>query len=897
MSGKARRVTRLRLGALSERELAVTAVAGSEALSEPFRFEVDFFATSEEPIDLEPLVAAEACLSLSRPGGAERFVNGVCVRAEHVGVLAGVARYRAVIGPKLLLLDHGRASRVFQERSVPEIVKAVLDEGGVRHRSAVRGSYQTREMCVRYRETGLEFVTRLLAEEGIAYWFEHEEGGHELVLGDAPGAFGPLAGGDALPYREESAAAGTEEYLFDLRCTQRVKPGKATLRDFDFERPALDVTAEAAEGEGAEVYEYPGRYTDQATGKRLSQVRLEELRLAAETWTGAGTCARLVPGSEFGVTGHPRFGARLVAVRVEHEGRQQASAGDVEEIDDTYRNRFLAIEAGQPYRPRRQRARTGVARSQTATVVGPGEEEVHPDRHGRVKLQFHWDREGKRDDRSSAWVRLAQGWAGAGFGATFVPRVGQEVLVRFLEGDPDRPLVCGAIYNGENPVPIQLPEEKTRSTLRTATSPGCGGSNELRFEDAKGAEEVYLHAQRDHAIEVRNDKGQRVLGAEALVVEGDRSQTVHGEQRLRVTLVDTSGIGGNRALEMRGDRTTAVRSSHSEVVGLAQTVKVDRNRTVRVDAASTEWVGAAAALNVGVGYEVNVGGLFNKAVGGAFTGEVGGARVEIVGAARTERVGGDSRAKVGGDFVSDVTGMVSASTGKDLREEISGATEVEATEPVSGIAGTLTLEAAGLSLVVNGKVALRMDGSGTIQLAGSSVTVDGAEIKLKGSRLQKVVPAALRKQQIEVQRLEELGRSQGPPKDLRVRLLGGGVARAGKRYTLELDDGTKREGTTDGSGCVVEKIPATVRTATVKIEVPDLGVEEWVLRLGELDPISSMRGVQQRLRNSGFHCDPNGMLDDDTRGALALFQEDQGLEPTGELDDATRQRLGEVHGS
>ena len=237
MSAKARRVMRLRLGALSEGDLMVTRVTGVEALSEPFSFEVDFFTVADEPLDLEPLLAAEACLSLSRPGGAERFVNGICVRAEHVGVMAGRPRYRATIGPKLLLLDHGRGSRIFQGRSVPEIVKAVLDEGGIAHRSALGGSYPAREMCVRYRETGLELVTRLLAEEGIAYWFEHASDGHVLVLGDVPGAFAPLAGGDELPFRAEADAAGTEEYLFDVRRTRRVKPGKATVRDYDFELP------------------------------------------------------------------------------------------------------------------------------------------------------------------------------------------------------------------------------------------------------------------------------------------------------------------------------------------------------------------------------------------------------------------------------------------------------------------------------------------------------------------------------------------------------------------------------------------------------------------------------------------------------------------------------------
>jgi type VI secretion system secreted protein VgrG len=305
-------------------------------------------------------------------------------------------------------------------------------------------------------------------------------------------------------------------------------------------------------------------------------------------------------------------------------------------------------------------------------VVGPAGEEIHPDRYGRIKVQFHWDREGERDERSSAWVRTAQAWGGPGFGALFVPRVGQEVVLRFLEGNPDRPIVAGAVYNGQNPPAVALPDDKTRSTLKTDSSPHSGGSNELRFEDATGREQVHLHGERDETIEIRNDKDQVVHRDEQLRVDRDRSRSIGGDQELDVALDDASEVRGNQRLAVQGDRTTWVGERFTEQVGGSQSVKVDGSRDVMVRLAAAETVGAAAALTVGAVYSVNVGGALSEVVGGLRSSQVGGAKLEVVGAARHESVEKDSTASVGGDFASDVAAPVTVVSLKLCESEVRG---------------------------------------------------------------------------------------------------------------------------------------------------------------------------------------------------------------------------------
>jgi len=547
-----RRALEFEAGSYTASDLRVLEVRGEEAISRLYA--IDVTVVVSEGAELEGLLGEEGLLTLACPDGGERLLHGLLSRVERWDTGGGPDRSRYVVRlvPRLWTLGLGRRSRIFQDLSIPELVKQVLDEGGVASRASLARRYPRREYCVQHQESDLDFVSRLLEEEGILYWFDHQRGGHTLVLADDPSAHLEVEGGARIPFRERSQMAADVEHVESFLFRREVRPTVVALHDRDWQRPALDLSARAsANGAAIEVYEHPGRYADPGEGQVLSRVRLEEQRARAETASGTSDARQLAPGRTFELEDHPvaAFDGRYLVLSVRHQGWQPQILTDSNGAPEDgverplYRNEFACLRKAVPYRPERRTPRPVISGPQTAVVVGPADEEIHTDRHGRVKVQFHWDREGKRDDRSSCWIRVSQAWAGPGFGALYLPRVGHEVVVEFLEGDPDRPLVVGSVYNGENPPPIPLPAEKTRSTLRSASSPGSDGANELRFEDAKEAEEVYLHAQRNLSIEVENDKTQRVGGNETLTVEKDRSREVRGNQTLQVTKDDRSTIG------------------------------------------------------------------------------------------------------------------------------------------------------------------------------------------------------------------------------------------------------------------------------------------------------------------------------------------------------------------
>lgn len=788
----------LRAGPLSEKELEVTRVEGRERLSTPYELVVEAWTADGAPLDLEGLLGREATLRLRREWLEERVVHGEVHGAELAFVAAGRPYYRFTLRPRLARLGLGARSRVFQEKSAPEIAAAVLREWKVAHRLDLAGRYPQRELTIQHRESDLAFVSRLLESEGIWYRFEHGEDRHELVLADRPSAY---VRGEAVAYRADGEMAGGLPHVSRVERTSRLVAGTAASRDYDFERPMLDVSAAAKDGAGPEVYEWPGGYRALSEGTRLARTRLEELQHGAETWAGRGTSLVPAPGVAFALEEHPE----LFAVAVEHRGEQARSADGA--VTPSYESAFEAIDASRPYRPRRRAPWPRMAGIQTATVVVPPGEEIHADGHARVKVQFHWDREGKRDDTASAWVRLAQPWAGAGMGAAFVPRVGQEVVVRFLDGDPDRPLVVGAVYNGQNPPPVELPHQKTQSTVRTASTPGSEGYNELRFEDEAGREEVHLHAQRDREIEVRAEETREVRGNAALSVGKDRTQRVLGSQRLGVERDDARTVGGLEATTVATARTVTVGGSHDERVGAVQTVTVGGAQDVAVAAASAVTVGGAAALNVGGGYAVNVGGAVNELVVGLKSSQVGGEALEAVGAHRDERVVGDKTVSTGEAWEGSIHGGARFAADGDSTEDVSGAAVVSVGPAAATEARTELFEAQKLTIEVAGKPAIVMDAQGNVSFFPTNMTVDGTEIALKGGTLKKIQPESAQAEQelVELELVDEDGNA---------------VPNA--KYELHLPSGEVRKGTLDGSGKArVEKVPP----GACRVVFPDFAEE------------------------------------------------------------------------
>lgn len=720
-------------------ELLVLALEADEEVSAPFSADVTLAVPPGVDVDAAGLLGETAVVSVNLGDGSSRYFHGIAahVRAWEEGGGEDRRRLRVKVVPRLWLLGKNRQSRIFQGQSTVEIVEKVLGDGGVQMRKALSTSYPPREYCVQYGESDLDFVSRLLEEEGISYFFEHEQGQHTLVLADAPNAAPELPGEPRIVFREPTKMVAGAEAVFAFSERLEVRPTEFTLRDYDWERPALDLTSRAG-GAALEVYEYPGGYTNSSAGKALARVRLEEERARSAVSSGSSRSRRLVPGHVFELDEHPidELNRKYLLVSVRHQGKQPEVLVSGTGGHEEYRNDFVCIPADVPFRPERRTPRALVHGAQTAIVVGPAGEEIFTDEHGRIKVQFHWDREGNHDDRSSCWIRVSQAWAGPGWGALYLPRIGQEVVVEFLEGDPDRPIVTGAVYNGANPPPISLPAEKTRSTLKSSSSPGGNGSNELRFEDAAGSEEVYLHAQKDLDIVVENDKTQRVGGFEKLLVEKDRSRQVGGSQTLQVGKDDTTTVGGSQSLAVGANRTTTVGGSHLENIGASQTVMVGGALAVTVGMAAVETVALAKALSVGGAYAITVGGAMNEAVGGLKAEEIGGAKTESVGGKKTETVGGERSMQVGGNLTETVDKGRTLKVAKGYVVNVGGALTQVARKTHTLKAKDLVFSAEDKFIVKVGSATIELKKNGDIAIKGAKIQVKASgDIVLKGSKI------------------------------------------------------------------------------------------------------------------------------------------------------------------
>ena len=657
-------------GALDEpwRVRSFTAV---EALSTLYECAVDL---AHESMSANPdaLLGRPAVLTVARDSLTRRFA-GVVRRVEHRGTSNTRRLARAFIVPSLWALSQRTDARVFQDVTAIDVVEAVLREAGLYAGMLdvqVRRALPRREYCVQYRESDLDFVTRLLAEEGVVFSFRHDDEGETLVLSDGSHAWTsvPTIDGAAVPVAGPETATQHVESVRHLVWERQLRSTAVTVRDFDFTRPDLRVERAAPRRRDPSRalyepapeltlggYQTPAYSTDDA--QEQSAIRLEAEQRDAALGAGEGVVTGMLPGAMFqlAVAGAHVPEQRYVVARVEHEGVAPEETlhrtHDDPSHTDRYRNRFWCAPVETPWRPTRATPRPTIAGLQTATVVGPPGEEIYTDEHGRIRVQFHWDRVGARDAHSSCWMRVVQGpWSGSGWGFQFIPRIGMEVAVSFLEGDPDRPVVTGALYNGRNGVPHALPEHKTRSTIRTQSSPGGNGFNELRFEDRAGAEEVYVHAQRDLVEEVLHHHYTRVGHRQHNVVLDSQLERVHVDQDVAVGRDQRLHVGGRREVTVEGGESLKTTHGRESVV---TDFSVDRVTGVAVRHVAPPGSGGdarAAEATRRARSGAGDGALETWVVEGDRTHRVTGTeRVEV--GARSTHVGGNETLSVTGDAI------------------------------------------------------------------------------------------------------------------------------------------------------------------------------------------------------------------------------------------------------
>ena len=487
--------------------LRVLDFSGDEAISQPFNFQLEI-ASEEGELNFADIIGKHALLTCHGPDDIERYANGIISRIEQLTSGRRFTTYQLELVPQIALLGYRYNSRIFQNLTVQDIIQQVLNDASIpgdQYNFALQGAYEPREYCVQYRESDLNFISRLMEEEGIFYFFEHSEETHKMVIADNVSAHQEIMAPAQVLYRVPTTLVADQEQVMHFRYSEAIQSGTVVLRDFNFKKPALNLESQkqADIETELEVYDFPGEFQEPGRGDQLAGVRLETLRAAKKTGMGQSNCKRLVPGYRFTLTDHPRDEINqeyLITGLTQSASQPQAVEEGAGGAGGSYSNQFQCIPAAVPFRPMPRARKPLMEGVQTAIVVGPEGEEIYTDEHGRIKVQFHWDRQGENNENSSCWIRVSQVWAGASWGAMYIPRIGQEVIVNFIEGDPDRPIITGRVYHGTNRAPHPLPGSKTKSTIKSHTSPEDDTYNELLMEDKQGETQVVLSNAYGHKI-------------------------------------------------------------------------------------------------------------------------------------------------------------------------------------------------------------------------------------------------------------------------------------------------------------------------------------------------------------------------------------------------------------
>jgi type VI secretion system secreted protein VgrG len=586
------RLLTVKIGSLDEDLLLATSLIGHEAISSMFSFSLDLISQKPEQVIFDQIIGQNITISLRLADDSQRFFNGFVSRFSLVGRETGAehrfTHYHIEVVPWLWFLSKITDCRIFQEKTVPEIVGQIFeDHGFLDFRNNLSRTYTSWDYCVQYRETDFQFVSRLLEEEGIFYFFEHEQDKHVLVLADSPQVYQPCPGQPTAIFEPEGGIGEREDTVNSWVVEQELHSGKVTNRDYHFEMPSKPLEFSettrfsVAQNDKLEIYDYPGGYAEkfnkpgerldkvEPEGRQMVEIQMEEQETPHLLHQGSSDCRAFAAGTTFQLTSPPPGVTEgpYVLTSIQHSATQDSSfiSGD-SDVSVSYSNTFTCIPDSTQYRPRRITPKPIIPGPQAAEVVGPKGEEIFVDKYGRVKVQFNWDRKGEHNEKSSAWLRVCQIWAGKNWGAMFIPRVGQEVMVDFLEGDPDQPVVIGRLYNGDNLPFYELPKFKTISGIKSNSSPGGKGFNELRFEDKKGKEQVFIHSQKRMDVRVRESMYETIGGTRQICVGGNLALTVGGDTDIHLKQSLFEGIDSKLNQGVKGDVVFDYQSNDATVV-------------------------------------------------------------------------------------------------------------------------------------------------------------------------------------------------------------------------------------------------------------------------------------------------------------------------------------------
>lgn len=707
-----------------------------EAVSEPYAIEVEL-VTTDASFRVEDCLRNRVCLVVSDASGGSRLFDGVVDGARFVRVKNELRHFALRLRPALASLAHREGCRIFQEQSVVDIVRKILDEAGIAARVEWRTAkeYAPREFVVQYRESHLDFISRLLEEHGLFYFFRHEAAGHTLIIADDAAAF--AAEEDVAPVAFRlGAGTGGAQPLAAFSRTRALRTSAVHLRDYDFERPNTPPEARqpGKEAWAMPYYEYPGGFTKGSVAAGIAEARMRSLRADADTCRGKSHAAGLRVGVPFSVEGaaEPSLEGEFVVTHLVTRGNQTQEGG---KQNYAVENEFRAIPAGAPFAAPRRAKKPRIRGVQTAVVTGPSKqaEAIHVDKYGRIKVRFHWDRENQENDTSSCWVRVSQALTS---GSMILPRVGWEVAVAFLDGDPDRPLVLGRVYNAEKTPPLALPANKTSGSLKSMSSPGGAGHNEISAGDGAGGQGLSIHAQKDLNVTIGHDK------IEDVAVDEQHEITVNGSSTVKVD--QSTSIAGNQSLD--------VGAVLSHKVAGSQTVTVGGNDTSNATANYDEKIGGNRAYSVGGnqitisnGIRYEVSGDFTRNVGAVqLTGSIGsindhivGALDETVGAVKVQLAAGNHGEEVG-TSKSETYALAELHLTKGGLAQTAGGS---VTHLVGGLhyqqlAGDYVVQAPMITLL--GAVGNFTGGGSQLKLGGGPVVIKGPKIAVKGALIVKM---------------------------------------------------------------------------------------------------------------------------------------------------------------